>query len=185
MFLQGFSRCQKRNTPKEQRISALLICDPWAAEVWGWRSEALLTSRPNSEGVGLFLTQLPALLPASLSGESSSAGSDSAMLLGAASTGAQVHCANWLHTVVSTLQCLMDSAFFRPTSNVQLPMPHCTTTKVFEVICLLIYLHHTLLVSLQYAQVSSPHCIHSANTLHVTGCHCCWHDMWYYGQDSG
>lgn len=41
-------------------------------------------------------------------------GSDSAMLLGAESTSTQVHPVNWLHTVVSTLQCLVGSAFFRP-----------------------------------------------------------------------
>lgn len=185
MFLQGYSRCPNWNTPKEQRISVLVICRPWAAEVLGWGTVAVLTPLANSEEARLFLTQFPAVLPASLSGESSSVGSDSAMLLGAASTGAQVHRANWLHTVVSELWCLVGSAFFRPTSDVQLPMPLCTTTKVFEVICLLIYLHHTLLVSLQYAQVCSPHCIHSANTLHVTGCHCHWQDMWYYNQDSG
>lgn len=185
MFLQGFSRCQKRNASKEQRISVLVICHPWACrgvKVENWGS---MTPLPNSEEAGLLLTQFPALVPASLSRESSSAGSDSAMLLGAASTGAQVHRANCLHTVVSTLQCLVGSAFCRPTSDVQLLTPLCTTTKVFEVICLLIYLHHTLLVSLQYSQVSSPHCIPTANTLRVTGCHCCWHDMWYYSQDSG
>lgn len=125
----------------------LVICHPWAAEGLGWRTEAILTSSHILQKLSYFLPNSQHPVPASLSGEGSSVGSGSAVLLGAVSTGTQAHRANWLHTVVSTLQCPVGSAFFRLTSHVQLPMPLCTTTKVLEVVCLLIYLHHGLFMS--------------------------------------
>lgn len=184
MCLQGFSRCQNRNAPEEQRFIAevdLSVGNLLSSSCRGVKRENRVStdtvSKPRK--AGLFLTQLPASVSLSLSVESSSVGSHSAMFLGAASVRAQIHHMNWLPTVVSTLQCLACRACFSPASNMSMQQLKLCSPSALQWRYMKAFV--TWFVS-RHTSCQPP--AHSGEKLsklhslckHVIGCHCCWHD---------